>query len=144
MPQDYSLVNIGGVWLTDDGTETGGPCRVLISGLNKLRLTRRGANTLTADGSSVLFTAANEKKGIDLIFNVAAETHEVLEDLYDAINALLDTDDDVQITITGDEGDFDVNCHPLYQPDPIEYDPDVSDGVVNGLVIRMRTRSSNA
>jgi len=135
---DYSLVSIGGVYLTDDGLVTGSPCRVIVQGLDQLRTTKRGANTQAADGSSYMFVIDGESKGYTLVFNLGSVTHAVVEDLYDAINALIAADDVVAVTIDGDEGTFALDCQPVW-PNPIAYSGDTTSGLLTNVVITLIT-----
>ena len=117
---DYNKVSIGSIFLTDDGTETGLPCRVEVTGLDRLKPTKTGAVQIAADGTPKAFITGNTGRGVLISIRPTAVMKDVFDDVNDAINDALGVPETINITIDGDTGTFDLDCVPSL-PQPIEF-----------------------
>lgn len=118
---EYNTVKISSVYLTDDGLITGRPCRIDVTGLDALSLTSTGAIAIAADGSPYAFVVSNtEGQGVPIRIAPFVLTPSVLNSLKTAINAAVDANLTINITISGDTGAFDLQCLPAF-PKPVEF-----------------------
>lgn len=112
-------VKIGDIWLTNDGTEDGLPCKVEVPNAAILLETDIGNVAIGADGvpfreMPLTPTGAGRPFAVLVKFMTKA--------VYDALKAALDTaassSAEFQVTGTGTPGDFDVNAivfdNPVY------------------------------
>lgn len=132
---DYNLVKVGDNWLTDTGEETGMPCRTEVSGLDALRFSFTGSNTLAADGTPYSFIVENSGKGLLIEIRPFAITKEVLDDIVEDIEDAVAGNTPLVIVIGGDTGDFDLSCIPAL-PKPVEFPGTFSEGRIDGVVFR--------
>ena len=66
---DYNRVKIGPVYLTDDGTALGLPCRCEVQGADRLKLGKTGTVRLAADGTPYQYSMPNSGKGLGISYN---------------------------------------------------------------------------
>lgn len=140
---DYNRVKIGTVYLTDDGTDTGMPCRVEVAGLDRLKAVKTGAMAVSADGTPYAFVTDNQGKGATLSIKPFAVRKAVFDDVVDVVNAALTAGTVVNVTFTdGDVGDFDVDCLPVL-PNPVTFPGTFSSGIIDGVEIRFAVTEVN-
>lgn len=132
---DYNLVTIGSIVLSDDGTGGGLPCRTEVLGLDALKFTQTGSNTNAADGTVYQFKVDNLGKGLLIEIRPFAIMKDVFDDINDVIQDSLDNDTIINITISGDTGDFDLDVLPS-MPKPVEFSGDFFSEQINNVVYR--------
>jgi hypothetical protein len=138
---DYNKVQIGNVFLTDDGLVTGTPCRAQVAGLDGLQLSHAGDTVKAADGSPYNFVVAADGSGSDIEIRPFVVTADVLADLRAAIDDAIASIDTVNVKITdGPFGDFELECLPLF-PRPIEFSGEFSTDRISDLVLRFTVQS---
>jgi hypothetical protein len=132
---DYNLVKVDTIYLTDSGLVGGVPCRTEVAGLDALKFTQTGSNTNAADGTVFQFKVDNLGKGLLLEIRPFA----IMKSVFDSINAViqdsLDNDTIINITISGDTGDFDLDVLPSL-PKPIEFPGTFFSEQIDGVVYR--------
>jgi len=132
---DYNFVKLGSVYLTDSGLIGGTPCRTEVSGLDALQFTQTGTNTIAADGTVHQFKIDNLGKGLLLEIRPFAIMKDVFDDINTVIQDALTNDTIINITISGDTGDFDFDCIP-FLPKPVEFPGDFFSEQINGVIYR--------
>lgn len=139
----YYKAQIDSVYLTDDGTDTGEPCRVDITGLDALTLNYAGSNTNSADGTPYSFVIEHEGQGSPLRLATGVVTADVFEDLQSVINTALAADDTINLKLSdGPFGDFDLECLPGF-PRPIEFSGKFDDDYIYDLALNLTVKSRN-
>lgn len=139
---DYNLVSIESIYLTDTGLVGGTPCRTEVSGIDSLRFSFTGSNTVAADGTVHQFIVDNLGKGLLLEIRPFAILKDTLDDIIDAIQDAQDADATINITIEGDTGDFDLECIPAL-PKCVEFPGDFFSEQINGVILRFIISSIN-
>ena len=133
---EFYRIQIGNVYLTKDGSASGRPCLLTLTGADQLRQTRRGNVFKSLDGTPYLQIAANAK-GKTLEIRVEVLMASVWESVVALINNALETRTTLNVKGTGDLGVFDVNVLPLV-PRPFEA-RDFIDGRILSSVFRFIT-----
>jgi hypothetical protein len=140
MARSYK-VQIDSVWLTDDGTETGKPCRITIEGINGLIVANVGNVTVSDDGTPFRETPQTPTGGGRPFAIKAAWLNSTQ---FDAIKAVLDAaalaGSAFQVTGTGTPGDFDVQAQVNDNPTYIAADS-FSGEALRGVTINLITVS---
>lgn len=140
---DYNLVQIGDIFLTDDGLETGVPCRTQIAGLDSMQLSHTGQINKAADGTPYAFLVENGLQGVDIEIRPFVMTDDVFDDIKDVISTALAGSTTVNVKISeGPFGNFDLNCLPLF-PRPIEFPGEFINGRISDVVFRFTVASVN-
>lgn len=102
-----NLISIGGIWLTDDATSMGFPCRTVVEGLSSLKLTYRGNVTPSADNSQHFNIVDLSTRGANITIRFESV---LLTDVFDDLNTLFDqafTDRaPFDVIIDGETGNF--------------------------------------
>lgn len=129
---DYNLVKIGTVYLTDDGTSGGNPCRTEVTGLQALKASKTGAVQAAADGTPYAFLTDNTGKGVVIGIKPFTLTKTVFDSVVTAINAALATPAAINITVSGDTGNFDLDCLPVL-PLPVTFPGTFASSRIDGV-----------
>lgn len=111
MANRFYEIRIDSIYLTDDGTADGTPCKLQIPNLEDLLTSVIGQPSVSASGAIVSNLAA-WTKGKSFEITVEVLTENVWSDLKALINDSLETDDDFEIVGNGLIGDFTVNAKP--------------------------------
>lgn len=106
---EYNRVKIADLYLTSDGTETGIPCRVDVVGLTKLRPVYRRTVVLPIEGKPhvQLFENLIGESFSMTIFQLHTDEYDDLIEIIDAADA---GDGEINVTLDGETGDFDLQC----------------------------------
>lgn len=146
----YFVVHISGtgsggpvdIYLTDDGSSGGRPCRVDVPGAANLLTPASGNTTVASDGTA--FTEKPLTAGKGRPFEVVAAwcTTSVYEDLKDLIDYVVEQETEITVEGSGEPGDFDVQAIPNFAPVPIEWEGFTTD-VIKGLRLRFITTEVN-
>lgn len=130
---DYFAIQIGATHLTNDGLDTGIPCKVETSGISGLFRTRTGGVQFAADGTPYAFVTDHNGKGTQFSLSLAVIMDSEFNDIITEINALDPTLDTLPINIVGPPGDFTIEAIPLY-PEWVVYDGEHIDDRLYGVV----------
>jgi hypothetical protein len=145
MADEFYLVKIGTVNLTDDGTGTGAACLNQVQGLSSLFLARNGNTIKACDGTPRNFTFENEGKGVNLITKPFVIKSDVLDDLKTLINASFGGSD-IAVQVSDGPGAANVDCKPLFENGipPLNFGPNFSDDDLYDVEIRLVTTGFTA
>lgn len=116
----FYRVKIGSIFLTSDGSETGLACKLSVAGADALLLSApvNSSTVLAVDGTPInIFVGTSAGRILEI--RVLVLTKHVWELLVAEINTALENESTINLTGTGDIGDFDVDCLPLL-PKPFE------------------------
>lgn len=114
MSDMYNLVQIGTVYLTDDGLVSGNPCRTLIDNLDLLQSAYIGQTFKAADGSPYNTVYENTGAGVDLVIKPFAAQKSVLDAIVAVNDAAILANSAVVVVITGLAGNFTLHCIPTF------------------------------
>ena len=115
----FYKVKIGAVYLTDNGLQTGLPCKLAVAGADALLSPFTGSVTPAVDGTPIMQIFETNLKGKVLEIRVFSLTTAVWNSLLALINTALAANTTINLTATGDIGNFDVQVLPLV-PKPFE------------------------
>lgn len=116
----YNLIQIDSLFMTSTGLSTGSPCRSSVSGLDWLSFDYQGQTLIALDGTPYNQYTTTYKRGLPLQFKFNQMSESVLESLISLISSTISGSTTNLIRITGDTGDFVLNCLPMF-PKPIEF-----------------------
>ena len=114
MSNKFYKVQIGDVYLTDDGTENGTPCKLEIPNLEDLLTPVIGAVVYAASGNPVI-QSVPWSKGKPFEINIGVLTREVWEDIKTLMIDAQTAASFFTVTGTGDTGNFSVSAKPFPQ-----------------------------
>ncbi len=135
MAKFYRL-KIENIYLTDDGLETGLPCKLNTTNLEDILSTMTGAVIPSADGTAVLQIVPFTKgKAFEIQIDVL--TKSVWEQLRDLMTGSLETDSDFEVSGTGDIGNFTARAKP--NPQKPFFAARFKNGRIYNCVIRFMT-----
>ena len=117
MARFYRL-QIGDIYLTEDGTSLGTPCKLQIDGADALAQAKTGQITQAADGTPYA-QIVEFSSGKILEIQIQTLLTDVWESLLSLVNTALENSDTINLIGTGDVGDFSVDAMPLV-PQPFE------------------------
>jgi hypothetical protein len=121
-------IQIGGVYLTEDGTASGTPCKLSVENVEDLLTTVAGNAQLSANGTPI-FQLVEWTAGKQFAVRVSTLTKDVWLDLVELLNTALEEEDALSITGSGDTGDFTVSAKPFPQK------PFAAERFINGRII---------
>ena len=107
-------IHIGGVYLTEDGTASGTPCKLSVENVEDLLTTVAGNVQLSANGTPV-FQLVEWTAGKQFAVRVSTLTKDVWLDFVELLNTALEENDALTIAGVGDTGDFTVSAKPFPQ-----------------------------
>lgn len=120
----FYTVKIGTLYLTDDGTLSGTPCKFpQIAGLDGLDSDYNTAIVLAADNTPHVFATENDGRGVSLRFPPTTITADVRDSLKTIFNAAILAVTTINVLIEGEPGNYDLECVPgsPQAPKPIEF-----------------------
>lgn len=129
---DYNLVKIGDVCLTNDGLETGMPCRTEVRGTAALKHVKTGIIRRAADGTPYRYSMPNEGKGLTVVIILPVTEDTVMDSVVAENNDAMNAQTTVRVVIQGDTGDFDLQCE-VDMPNGIDFPGTFSNGRVDGV-----------
>lgn len=133
----YNHIQIGTIHLTNDGTAIGMECKTSVIGLNFLKTSKAGNIQYSADGTPYAQIIDVGNKGVALEIGADWMSKTVFDSIVALMNTALNTFATINIIITGDTGDFSVNCIPNI-PDIVSWDSFIS-GTIKGVKFRFVT-----
>lgn len=142
MSQEYNLVQLNTLYLTDTGLVGGVPCRTAVAGLDALSLTKAGQTTIAADGTPYNFISDGGGKGGPIKVSPEVVSSALLATLKTLLNTAIAANTTIHAIFTGDTGTFDLNVKPLF-PKPIEFNGEFFNGNIYGLVLNFTVQSIN-
>lgn len=108
-----NLVQIGSIWLTEDGTNTGRRYKTKITGLDKLKPDKIGQKIVAIDGvphtNSVRPNVHNITISIELLVDIDKD---MFDNIVSAINTALNTNASMGLNIDGHTGNFALTVKP--------------------------------
>lgn len=120
MSKKFYKIRIGGVWLTENGAQNALACKLSVAGADALLIYApvNSATVLAVDGTPInIFVGTSAGRILEIRVLVLAK--DVWNLLVAEINTALENGSTINLTGTGDIGDFDVDCLPLL-PKPFE------------------------
>lgn len=111
---EFYTVKFGAVYLTDTGLVDGQPCRTDVTGLDGLQVAYAGNEAKSADNTPYMFMLNFEGQGIELKLAPAVMSAAVLASLKTLIEAAIAGNTTINVTLSGDTGDYDLECLPLF------------------------------
>jgi len=146
MADEFYLVKIGSIWLTDDGTGAGAACLTKVEGLAGLFLAHQGNTIKATGGKPYNFTIENEGKGINLITKPFVVTSDVLLDLKTLIDDSNSNGTAIEVQISEGPGSQNLDCDPLFEGGipPLNFGPNFDDDNMYDAEIRLVTRGFTA
>ncbi len=140
MAQEFYLVKIGDIYLTDDGMAGGKACLNTVSGLAALFLASNGATVKAVDGSPKNFTLENEGKGINLLTKPFSMKESVLSSLKTLVESSIGGSD-IAVEISDGPGAANVDCMALFEGGlpPLNFGPNFFDDNLYDVELRLVT-----
>lgn len=138
----FNSIQLGTIYLTDTGLDTGRGCKCEVSGLDELISSKAGATVIPISGKPFNFVRDNDGAGVSLTIKPYVLTQAVYSDLKDAFDAALSSDSTVQVIIDGDTGTFDLDCKPRMKP--MDGDLRFVNGRIYNLAINLVVDSINS
>lgn len=136
----FNTVKIGDVWLTKTGAEGGTPCKVRVSGLEPLKLTKFGTTRLNADGTPIAFLST--PKGIPITVEIDAMQKTVFDNVVAVFEAFIGDSTPFDLSIEGDTGDFSggdiLSVIPNF-PEHISFSGEFQSEIIYQVKFQMRT-----
>jgi hypothetical protein len=112
----YSLIKVGDIFFTNDGTETGIPCRISVKGLDDSALNVGFQNITSANGTVWTQVVDVGQKSIIYSFTFDFINVVVHNQIIDLMNTLLSDQELAVLQITGSTGDRTHNVKPSQSP----------------------------
>lgn len=115
MPNEYYLVKIGTLYLTDDGTSGGAACLTKVQGLDGLFLAHQGATRIPLSGDPFNFVKENLGRGVRIItlpFSVSEARLSTLKTIIDTANT---GGSAISIEISDGPMLANIDCDPLFE-----------------------------
>ena len=137
---DENKIRIGSLWFTSDGTENGFPCVSRVDGLHFLKMKWWGNSVRNARGNPEMNLVA--VAGVDLQISIPSLPFEKLDSIVTLFDLVLDEDDDFELVIEGDAGDYDLMAEP--NPDSSVQWSEIVNGWAMDVVIRIITKGEEA
>lgn len=142
MANEYYLVKIGSIWLTDDGTGIGRACLNKVEGLSQLFLAHVGSTAVPISGLPFNFILPNEGGGVDLITQPFAVKTSVLASLKSMIDTANTNGTAIQVQISDGPGAQNMDCDPLFRDGkpPLDFGANFYNADMYDVSIRLITR----
>lgn len=141
----YYKIQLGStpIYFTDDGTETGKPCKIEVDGLPGLLVRDLGNVTVSANGTPFRESPA-ESTGGGRAFSLRIKwlKDTVYEDIIEFLDGAAEDGGDFQVVGEGVPGDFDVQAFVNDNPTYVAHGG-FSDDMVKDVVINLITVSFN-
>ena len=137
----YNLIQLNSIYLTNDATSTGTPCKTSVSGLDALTFDFTGVTVLALDGTPYNQVFDNYKKGLPLTIKITQTTDTRLDELASLLTTLVTAESSVLVQITGSTGDFTLNCLPAF-PKPLEFSGDFQNSYVKDITLNFVVQSA--
>lgn len=112
MANRFYEIQIGDIYLTDDGTISGTPCKLEIPNLEDLLTPVVGAVVYAASGKPVI-QSVPWSKGKPFEIQIEVLTKAVWDDLKTLINTAQSADTSFSVIGTGDTGNFSLSAKPF-------------------------------
>jgi hypothetical protein len=138
-----NLIQIGTIWLTEDGTNTGRRYKTRIPNLARLIPVKIGQKIVAIDGTphmnSIRPNTKNIVLGIELLVDIDKAR---FDQIVTAINTALNTNSSMALNISGHTGNFALTAKPSI-PDaiafPSEFSGDTGSEHIKGTVFTFYT-----
>jgi hypothetical protein len=109
----FNAIQIGSVYLTEDGTSGSTGVKSEVPGLEGLYSGYTGATVDSIGGPSWNFSRENLGKGVRIEIRPESIPKTVLDLVKAALDAVTPTNGTVRCVFTGDTGTYDVDCKPV-------------------------------
>lgn len=133
----FNAVQINSIYLTKDSSAMEDPCKLSVSGLDKLKTPTKGRIVRGLDNTPTRISADFAGKGIDIAITV--ET--LYKAVFDALNAEIDTAcsnfTTLVLVITGDTGTFNLTVLP--GDEPIQFAGEFKNGRIKRVTYNFTT-----
>lgn len=142
MSQEYNLVQLDTIYLTDNGLVGGIPCRTVVTGLDAFALDKDGQITIAADGTPYAFIGDQAGIGSVIRIQPAVLAETVFENIKTMFNTAIGASTLITAKFTGDTGNFDLECLPAF-PKPLEFSGEFFNSYIYGVSINVIVVSFN-
>lgn len=112
----YNRVQLNDLYLTKDSSQLDLPCRLSVSGLDKLKTSNKGRIVRGLDNTPTRLQANFAGKGFPIEVTVEILYKAVFDAINTEINDALTNFDTLNLVITGDTGTFDLTVLPSDEP----------------------------
>jgi hypothetical protein len=129
----FYRIQIGGIFLTEDGTAAGTPCKLSVESVEDLLTTVAGSVAPSANGTPI-FQLVEWTKGKQFAIQITTLTKDVWLDLVELLLEALEENQTLTVTGSGDIGDFTVTAKPF----PVK--PYQATGFINGRILGVTLR----
>lgn len=132
----FHLIQIGSIFLTDDGSEDGKPCKTHVTGIGIISLDKVGTTRPQASGRPR--TQLAQPKNIPISISVDYIHKDVHSDILEQLQDSLNDDTDFVLNISGDTGTFELTAIPDF-PNHTNLTGDFSTNILKSVTYNFRT-----
>jgi hypothetical protein len=136
----FYRLQIESVYLTEDGTVTGTPCKMIVQGAEALRVLYSGQTAPSANGTPHTVAFSIGTLGRQLVITIEILPSDVFDDLVTAINGAIENNSTITLTGTGDYGDFSLEAVPTL-PDPVTSSGEFINGRLKKVTLKVTAAS---
>jgi hypothetical protein len=140
---EFYLVQIGSVYLTDDGSGSGNACLTKVDGLSKLFLDHEGATNIPLSGKPWNNTREISGNNVQLVSKPFAVKEAQLEDIKDLIDAADGAHSAITVIVSNGPGSVSVDCDPFWDESgtpPLNFGGNFFDDDLFDVEVRFITR----
>ena len=112
----YNRIQLNSIYITKDSSMMALPCRLSVSGLDKLKSPNKGRIVKGLDNTPTRLQANFASKGIEIGVTVEILLKAVFDAINDEINSALAAFDTLNLVVTGDTGNFNLTVLPSDEP----------------------------
>lgn len=132
----FNVVSIDGIYLTQNGTISGDPCKVEVEGLDNLVIVKKRVNIQASDGEVYSQITPANNKGIVIGIQISY----LAQSLYEDINTIFNnksTTGVITLTVSGPTGIWTLSTIPA--EDPIDFTGKFSGDIIENVTYRLQT-----
>lgn len=133
----FNLVQINAVYLTKDSSAAEDPCKLSVSGLDKLKTQTKGRIVRGLDNTPTRISADFGGRGFDIAITVEILYKPVFDAINAAINTACSNKTTLNLNITGDTGEFNLTVLP--GDEPIQFAGEFKNGRIKKVTYNFTT-----
>lgn len=116
--------------MTKTGLIAGLPCKLSVSGVENIILTRTGVTQIAIDGTPITQLIEQNGKGKQIEINIEMMPKTVFDSLKTLLNTNIENGTSITVNGTGDTGNFSLSVVPV-MPNPINFQSFINERVRN-------------